>query len=236
MDIEGTTSPIDFVYQVLFPFVRAHLKDYLRRNAGSEELQRDLSQLRDEHLKDLEQGLAPPKWVDEPLDAHIESVMHYVFWLMGRDRKSTGLKSLQGRIWQEGYDRGELKSQVFPDVPAALRDWKSKKLDVRIFSSGSVLAQKLLFANTEVGDLTHFLCGYFDTNTGPKNDPESYRQITNDYHLLASEVLFVSDMTPELDAAKSAGMQTLLIMRPGNLPQPEKHGHSVIHSFREIVS
>lgn len=231
LDIEGTTSPIDFVYQVLFPFVRAHLKDYLRRNAGSEELQRDLSRLRDEHLKDL----APPQWLDEPLDAHIESVMRYVFWLMDHDRKSTGLKSLQGRVWQEGYDGGQLKSQVFPDVPDALRYWKSKKLDVRIFSSGSVLAQKLLFANTEVGDLAHFLCGYFDTNIGPKTDPESYCQIANEYHLPASEVVFISDMTAELDAAKRAGMQTLLCVRPGNLPQPEKHGHSVIYSFREIV-
>jgi enolase-phosphatase E1 len=236
LDIEGTTSPIDFVYQVLFPFVRVHLKDHLRRNADSEELQRDLSRLRDEHLKDLEQALAPPKWVDQALDAHLESVMHYVFWLMDRDRKSTGLKSLQGRIWQEGYDRGELKSQVFPDVPAALRDWKSKKLDVRIFSSGSVLAQKLLFANTEVGGLTEFLCGYFDTNIGPKTDQESYRQIANEYRLPASEVLFISDMIAELDAAQRAGMETLLCVRPGNLPQPEKHRYRVIYSFKEIVS
>jgi enolase-phosphatase E1 len=156
--------------------------------------------------------------------------------LMDRDRKSTGLKSLQGRIWQEGYDRGELKSQVFRDVPAALRDWKSKKLGVRIFSSGSVLAQKLLFAHTEVGDLTEFLCGYFDTNIGPKTEPESYRRIANEYRLLASEVLFVSDMTRELDAAQRAGLQTLLCVRPGNLPQPETHGHRVIHSFKEIVA
>jgi enolase-phosphatase E1 len=236
LDIEGTTSPIGFVYQVLFPFVRAHLKDYLRRNTGSEELQRDLSQLREEHQKDLAEAMPPPQWVDEPRDAYIESVMDYVFWLMDRDRKSTGLKSLQGRIWQEGYDRGELKSQVFPDVPAALRNWKSENLDVRIFSSGSVLAQKLLFAHTEHGDLTEFLRGYFDTNIGAKTEPESYRQIANEYRLPASEVLFVSDVTLELDAAQGAGMQTLLCVRPGNLPQPQRHGHRVIHSFNQIVS
>lgn len=235
LDIEGTTSPIDFVYQVLFPFVRAHLKDYLRHTAASGELQRDLSMLREEHLKDLEQGLAPPKWVDAPQEAHIESVIHYVFWLMHRDCKSTGLKSLQGKVWREGYVRGELKSQVFRDVPAALEYWKNQKLDVRIFSSGSVLAQKLLFANTEVGDLTHFLCGYFDTNIGAKTDQESYRQIANEFHLPAAEVLFISDMTAELDAARRAGMQTLLCVRPGNLPQPEKHAHGVTSSFSEIV-
>jgi enolase-phosphatase E1 len=236
LDIEGTTSPMDFVYQVLFPFVRVHLTDYLRHNAGSEELQRDLSMLREEHLKDLEHALAPPEWADAHLDAQIESVAHYVFWLMDRDRKSTGLKSLQGKIWQQGYVTGELKSQVFQDIPAAFEYWKNKNLDVRIFSSGSVLAQRLLFANTEVGDLTCFLGGYFDTNIGPKTDHESYRHIANEFHLPAAKVLFISDMTPELDAAKRAGMQTLLCVRPGNLPQPEKHGHRVIRSFSEIVS
>jgi len=133
LDIEGTTTPIDFVYQVLFPFVRVHLKDYLRHNADSEELRRDLSMLREEHLKDLEQALVPPEWADADLDAQIESVAHYVFWLMDRDRKSTGLKSLQGKIWQQAYLKGELKSKVFQDVPPALEYWKSKNLDVRIF-------------------------------------------------------------------------------------------------------
>ena len=109
LDIEGTTSPMDFVYQVLFPFVRVHLKDYLRHNADSKELQRDLSMLREEHVKDMEQGLAPPEWTDAHPDAQIESVARYVFWLMDRDRKSTGLKSLQGKIWQQGYATGELK-------------------------------------------------------------------------------------------------------------------------------
>jgi len=235
LDIEGTTTPIHFVYQVLFPFVRAHLKDYLGHNAASEELQRDLSMLRDEHQKDMEQALAPPEWPDGHPDTQIESVAHYVCWLMDRDRKSTGLKSLQGKIWQQGYLTGELKSQVFQDVPPALEYWKSKNLDVRIFSSGSALAQRLLFANTEVGELSRFLSGYFDTNIGPKTDPGSYRQIANEFRLPAAEVLFISDMTTELDAAKRAGMQTLLCVRPGNLPQPEKHAHGVVSSFSEIV-
>lgn len=226
---------MDFVYQVLFPFVRVHLKDYLRHNAASEELQRDLSMLREEHLKDLEQALAPPEWADAHLDAQIESVAHYVFWLMDRDRKSTGLKALQGKIWRQGYLTGELKGQVFQDVLPALEYWKNKNLDVRIFSSGSELAQRLLFANTEVGDLTPFLGGYFDTNIGPKTDDESYRQIANEFHLPAIKVLFISDLTAELDAAKRAGMQTLLCVRPGNLPQPEKHAHGVASSFSEIV-
>ena len=198
-------------------------------------VQRDLSLLHEEYLNDLEQALNPPEWAGDHLDAQFESVARYVFWLMDRDRKSTGLKSLQGQIWRQGYVTGELKSQVFPDVPPALEHWKSRNLDVRIFSSGSVLAQKLLFANTEVGDLTRFLGGYFDTNIGPKTDQESYRKIANQFRLPAAKVLFISDMTEELDAAKCAGMQTLLCVRPGNLPQPEKHTHGVISSFSEIV-
>ena len=235
LDIEGTTTPIAFVYQVLFPFVRAHLTDYLRRNINSEELRRDLSMLRDDYSRDLKQEPAPPEWVDQPLQAHVESVAHYIFWLMDRDRKSTGLKSLQGKLWQQGYVRGELKGQMFPDVPPALRYWNSRNLDVRIFSSGSVLAQKLLFAYTEVGDLTGFLRGYFDTTLGPKTSEKSYQRITNEFHLPASEVLFISDATAELDAAKGGGMQTLWCVRPGNHPAPDRHDHGVISSFSEIV-
>ncbi|HEU4340646.1 MAG TPA: acireductone synthase [Candidatus Binatia bacterium] len=234
LDIEGTVSPIRFVHQVLFPFVRGHLKDYLEQNLDSEELQRDLSMLREEHREDVARELVPPEWVEAPPGAQIDSIVCYVFWLMDRDRKSTGLKSLQGKIWQAGYLGGKLKAQVFEDVPPALKRWKQKNLDVRIFSSGSVLAQKLLFAHTEVGDLTDCLRGYFDTRTGPKTAEESYRRIAAEFHLRASEILFISDMAAELDAAKCAGMQTLLCVRPGNLTEPD-HGYRVITSFSEIV-
>jgi enolase-phosphatase E1 len=236
LDIEGTTSPIDFVYEVLFPYARLHLEEYLKRKAGSKELELDLLQLREEHVKDLAEALAPPDWIDAPPDAQLQSVVRYVFWLMDRDRKSPGLKSLQGKIWQEGYLKGELKSQVFPDVPPALKDWKEKNLDVRIFSSGSVLAQRLLFANTQAGDLSGFLNGYIDTNIGPKTSAESYRRIAAEFHLAASQVLFVSDVIKELDAASSSGMKTLLSVRPGNPPQPKGHAHGVISSLSQIVT
>jgi 2,3-diketo-5-methylthio-1-phosphopentane phosphatase len=126
--------------------------------------------------------------------------------------------------------KGELKSQVFPDAPPALKDWNEKNLDVRIFSSGSVLAQKLLFANTQAGDLTGSLNGYFDTNIGPKTSVESYRGIAAEFHLAAAEVLFVSDVVKELEA----GMKTLLSVRPGNPPPPRSHAHGIISSFSEI--
>jgi len=232
LDIEGTTSPIHFVYQVLFPFVRLHLKDYLRQNGASEELRHDLSLLREEYLKDPSEA---PEWLEAPVDAQIESVERYALWLMDRDRKSTGLKSLQGKIWQQGYLTGKLKAEVFPDVPPALKQWNKKNLDIRIFSSGSVLAQKLLFANTEFGDLTKFLDGYFDTTLGPKVSENSYRRIAEEFHVKPSQVLFISDMSVELDAAKNGGMQTLLCVRPGNLPQPDGQNHGVISSFSEII-
>jgi enolase-phosphatase E1 len=236
LDIEGTISPIAFVYEVLFPYARLHLDEYLKRKAGSEELNGDLLQLRKDYVKDLAEALAPPEWIDAPPDAQIQSIVRYVFWLMDRDRKSPGLKSLQGKIWQEGYLKGELKSQVFPDVPLALKDWKEKNLDVRIFSSGSLLAQRLLFANTQAGDLTGFLNGYFDTGIGPKTSAESYHRIAAEFHVAASEVLFISDVIIELDAASSAGMKTLLSVRPGNPAQPKGHAHGVISSFSEIVT
>ncbi len=235
LDIEGTTTPLDFVYEVLFPFARAHVKEYLRQNLHSEELSHDLVKLREEHAADVTQKLFPPSWRDEPVDARINSIVAYVLWLMDRDRKSTALKSLQGKIWQQGYLTGKLKGRVFPDVPPALDRWYKLKLDVRTFSSGSVLAQKLLFSHTGAGDLTKFLRGYFDTTVGPKTSKESYRQIATELGRPVSAVLFISDVTLELDAAKSAGMQTFLCVRPGNRPQPPTHGHGIIHSFSEIM-
>jgi enolase-phosphatase E1 len=149
---------------------------------------------------------------------------------MDQDRKSTALKKLQGEIWRAGYERGELHGEVFPDVPPALERWHRQNIDVRIFSSGSILAQRLIFSTTRAGDLTRFLNGYFDTTTGPKNEASSYQQIAQEFGLAAGEIVFVSDVTRELDAARSAGMKTLLCVRPGNHPQPA-HNHTTITTF-----
>ncbi len=236
LDIEGTTTPIDFVTEVLFPFARAHLRDFLRRHGSSENVARDIGQLQEERAADERRGLLPrvpseksPAAAREPLEA-------YVQWLMDLDRKSTPLKSLQGKIWEEGYRAGELKGQVFPDVARAFERWRRQGRDVAIFSSGSVLAQKLLFAHSEAGDLTEFIRSYFDTTTGPKAEHESYTRIATALGRRPSEVLFLSDVTAELDAAREAGMETALSVRPGNRPQPTSHTHRVIHSFDEVLS
>jgi enolase-phosphatase E1 len=214
LDIEGTTTPISFVYDVLFPFARARAAHHVKTA--------DLKDLKSEHDEDVRQGNHPPAWSAEPVA--------YIHWLMDQDRKSTALKNLQGQIWLEGYRDGKLRGEVFPDVPPALRRWHDAGIDVRIFSSGSILAQRLIFSTTPAGDLTKFLRGYFDTTTGPKNHPASYSQIAAAAGLQPSEILFISDITRELDAARQAGMQTALCIRPGNHPQPE-HDHRTITSF-----
>ena len=234
LDIEGTTTPISFVYDVLFPFARARVKNYLAKHWESSEVGRDSARLREEHAGDLARNLSPPKLEPEPREAAIDSMATYVAWLIDHDRKSTGLKSLQGRVWQEGYRDGTLRSQVFADVPPALECWKRAGLQVSIFSSGSVLAQQLLFAHSDLGNLTKSIDRYFDTTTGAKTAAQSYRRIANEMQLVCAEILFISDVVAELDAAAGAEMQTLLCIRPGNHPQLAGHAHKQIWSFDEI--
>lgn len=234
LDIEGTTTPIAFVHEVLFSYARSQVKNYLTEHFGSAELIADLARLREEHAVDVKQNLRPPALVDGPRDAMIDSIVAYVGWLIDRDRKSKGLKSLQGKIWRQGYLDGTLKAQIFPDVVPALERWHRAGLKISIFSSGSSLAQELLFAHTEAGDLTKFIGNYFDTAVGSKTDVESYRQIAAALCLPATEVLFISDVVNELDAASAAGMQTLLCVRPGNQPQSSPARYRIIQNFDEI--
>ena len=203
LDIEGTTTPIAFVHDVLFSYARDHVREFLAENSAAE----DIALLREEHAVDVS---------DAP-----ESIEEYVEWLIKLDRKSTALKSLQGKIWRQGYEDGSLKSQVFADVAPAFERWRDRGLKIGIFSSGSVLAQQLLFAHTEVGDLTPFIDSYFDTNVGKKGEAESYRKIAEAMGIEPQQILFISDVTAELDAANQAGMKTLLSIRPGNSEQPQ---------------
>jgi enolase-phosphatase E1 len=234
LDIEGTTTPIAFVHDVLFSYARSHVAKYLSEHFGFEDLADDLAQLRSGHAEDIQQRLQPPELLTGSREAEINSFVAYVNWLIDRDRKSPGLKSLQGKIWKQGYVDGILKSQVFADVAPAFERWRRAGLQLSIFSSGSVLAQKLLFAHTEAGDLTRFIENYFDTTVGSKTDLQSYRQIAAGLSLSASEVLFISDVVGELAAASGAGMQTLLCVRPGNQPQILTSAYKIIHSFDDI--
>lgn len=174
-----------------------------------------------------------PAWRSESRDAEIESIVAYCLWLMDQDRKSTPLKSLQGMIWESGYRSGELRGDVYPDVPAAFARWKQKGKTIAIFSSGSVLAQKLIFAHTEFGDLTPFITAYFDTTTGAKRDPGSYTKIAAALGVPTGGILFLSDSPAELDAARYVGMETALSARPEN-PPTGPISHRVIRSFDEV--
>ena len=236
LDIEGTTTPIAFVHEILFSYARANVKDYLQQKWDSPDVVEDLEKLCEENAVDQQQGFQPPVIDSATRDAHLDSLIAYINWLIDRDRKSTGLKSLQGKIWKQGYIDGTLKSQVFPDVPPAMELWHRAGLAISIFSSGSVLAQKLLFQHTNTGDLTPLISNYFDTSSGPKTDAQSYQRIASELEYAPKEILFVSDVMRELDAAREAGMEAVLCVRPGNQPQNCTESYPVIHSFEEIGS
>lgn len=216
LDIEGTVSPLAFVHDVMFPYARQRAGVYLAMHWGAEviaQLARDA-------------GMAA---FASPAEAEAA-----VLRLMDADAKVTGLKQLQGLIWEEGFKNGELRSRIFDDVPHALADWCRRGRDIRIYSSGSVHAQKLFFAHTKRGDLTVHFSGYYDTTTGSKREAASYAAIAADCGMPAGQILFVSDLVEELNAARNAGMFTAFAIRPGNKPAPE-HDHPPITSFSEIA-
>jgi len=227
LDVEGTTTSISFVYDVLFPYAREHVPEFLHEHASSQPVQIIVAELRQQRDADEKQGLKPPSGDDD------QAVLQYVYSLMDRDSKTTPLKLLQGLIWEQGYREGKLKSHVFPDVPAAFERWKQAGRKIAIFSSGSVLAQRLLFAHTEAGDLTRYISGYFDTTVGAKREGASYTNIARELACEPREVTFVSDVVEELDAAAQAGMQAVLAVRPGNREQ-RQNSYPQVRTLEEL--
>jgi enolase-phosphatase E1 len=223
-DIEGTTTPLSFVSDVLFPYAKERLAEACAA-ASSPEIAEALRLLREEHEADRIGGAAVPDFGDGA---------PYARYLMEIDRKSTGLKQLQGLMWEEGYRSGRLRGDIYPDVPESLRAWKERGVRARIFSSGSVLAQKLLFGHTDYGDLLPFFEGFHDTTTGPKQVAGSYAKIAEAFGLPPGEILFLSDVVGELDAAREAGFLTGLFLRPGNRPA-EPGPHPAHRSFLELL-
>ncbi len=230
LDVEGTTSSIAFVYDVLFPFARQRLAEFLVGHWADPAVA-DLAASIIHEAGAPAENSAPPQGPFSPSQGASAALE-----LMNRDAKFGPLKDLQGRIWRSGFESGELVAHVFEDVPAALEAWSGSGLDVRIYSSGSIEAQKLFFAHTFRGDLTPFLRGHYDTTTGPKREAASYRQIAADMDLQPRQVLFVSDIGEELDAARQAGMMTALADRPGNRPASSVFDHDPVASFAEIVT
>jgi enolase-phosphatase E1 len=218
-DIEGTTSSISFVKDVLFPFARKRLPAFVETHADKPEVQHWLHETAKDagiiHAERSEIVELLQRWIDE-------------------DRKATPLKALQGMIWDEGYRSGDFRAHVYPDVAPRLREWKKQGLDLYIYSSGSVPAQKLFFEFSEAGDLTPLLSGYFDTEVGHKREAESYRRIATAIGMPAQEILFLSDIAEELDAARTAGMRTTQLARPP-AACPAHGAHPCVREFDAIA-
>jgi enolase-phosphatase E1 len=238
LDVEGTVAPISLVYDQMFPYARAHFAEFLKENKANPAVEADLSLLAEENRTEsefksrLESGLKSGCPIFGAASSRLrwEDAIPYLNWLMDRDRKSTALKSLQGKIWKAGFESGELKGALFADVPAALRRWASQAT-VAIYSSGSVEAQRLLFRFSTFGDLSSLIDAHFDTRTGPKQASTSYAAIAAELHVSPEEVLFFSDVVRELDAAREAGCDTRLVVRKGNSPVENAHVHRVIDTF-----
>ena len=231
LDIEGATTSIRFVYDVLFPFARRELQNYLLAHWDSVELVGVRQQIAHDaghaSLEDWEENTGQR-------GGGMRLVQDEVVRLMDDDVKVTGLKQLQGLIWRSGYESGELRSHVYEDVPPALTAWNEMGRDVRIFSSGSVAAQKLFFAHTIYGNLLSCFRGHYDTTTGPKREPDSYRTIVAQFGIDPADVLFLSDVTAELDAARTAGLRTAVCIRPGNASLDPTQTHAVITDFGQV--
>jgi enolase-phosphatase E1 len=229
LDVEGTTTPIDFVHRTLFSYAREQMAPFLQQHWQDPQTCAEIEGLRQQHSLDTRQNLQPPPWRVQP-EKDRPSALAYINWLMDKDVKSTPLKSLQGRIWQQGFQRGELHGEVFPDVPPAFDRWTKQQKSICIFSSGSVLAQRLLFSGTGSGDLSSYIQSYFDTTTGPKREPQSYEKIATSVAIPAKNILFISDTLQELDAARGAAMETALCVRPGSM-EPADSTHPIIKNF-----
>ena len=235
LDIEGTTSSISFVYDVMFPFARKHFAGYLEKHWDSDPVQDAVSML----VQDDKDFNAPELLLaafDNEHDPKLfrAGVVKCLLRLMDDDVKATGLKKMQGLVWQEGFTSGEMVAHVYDDVRPAIEAWKATGKDVRIYSSGSVHAQKLFFEHSVAGNMLPLFSGHYDTTTGPKKDADSYRQITEAFGLPADEILFVSDIVAELDAATEAGMQAVLSIRPGNKPAENADRYQAVNSFADI--
>lgn len=229
LDVEGTTTPVSFVYDVLFPYARARLRAFLQANAGDAEVQGAIRRLAAEWSDDVGSDSTVPPWSGDGSD--LGSLSRYLEWLMDRDRKSTGLKIVQGEIWRDGFENGTLCGEVYPDVKPALERWRADNRTVAIYSSGSAAAQRLLFGHSTAGDLMPLIDRNFDTTTGPKRSAESYVVIARELALPAAALLFVSDVEAELDAAREAGFATRLCVRSGDAPRSSS---PVVRTFDEL--
>lgn len=236
LDIEGTTTPISFVHDILFPYARANMDAFLKAQWSEEAVQKDLQAIQEQHQLDQVASIdGLPALPASDSEDFQKAILTYLLWQMDHDRKTTGLKSLQGKIWYQGYHNGSLKGEIFEDIPEVFKHHKDNGLPIYIYSSGSIHAQKLLFGQTTAGDLLPYLKGHFDTTTGPKKEAESYTLIAKEIGAEPARILFATDILGEALAAEKAGIQAILMDRPGNHPQPEHH-FPVFTQLQQLMS
>ncbi len=230
LDIEGTTSSISFVHDVMFPFALKHMEQYIAAHGTEAECQAAFEQVA---VDAGHESIAA--WANSTAQDPVHLVVTEVRRLMASDIKATGLKAIQGLVWKQGFDSGELVAHTYPDVIPAIGSWRDAGIDVRIYSSGSVPAQKLFFGHVEDhGDCLHLFSGHYDTRIGGKKEVESYTKISKDWGLAPTEILFISDIADELTAALDAGCQVAASLRPGNAELPTQPPLARIQSFSEV--
>ncbi|KAL8206386.1 UNVERIFIED_CONTAM: Enolase-phosphatase E1 [Gekko kuhli] len=264
LDIEGTTTPIAFVKDILFPYVKDNIRDYLRKRWEDEECQQDVGLLRkqaedDSHMDGVVPIPLETRDGEEEIERVIQAVVDSVHWQMSSDRKTTALKQLQGHMWRAAYENGCVKGELFEDVVPAIRKWRERGMKIYVYSSGSVEAQKLLFEHSTEGDIlenvapsykhilnpalfflpvetSQLFDGHFDTKIGSKVDSESYQRIATSIGCSPNNILFLTDVTREADAAEEVDVHVAVVIRPGNagLTDDEKSYYRLITSFDEL--
>ena len=233
LDIEGTTCPVSFVSNILFPFAKQELTSYIKKHWDKSAENKPIQEATAEWKNDQSPESARlKKQLDQQQINEIDGLIQYLNHLISIDKKSTALKDIQGKIWEYGYINGELKSQLFPETAECLSQWHEQGWVLSVYSSGSIQAQQLLYRHSPAGNLENLFSHWFDTRTGPKKSTESYTTIAKHLHTSPNNVWFVSDNGAECDAARSAGMQTLFSLRDGN-PDRNPRDHMVIESLRE---
>lgn len=236
-DIEGTTSSISFVKDTLFPYALKNVEEYLKANWNEDATKTVVAALREQAEEDkkaeVEGALTIPAGDSEDI---IPDIVKYVEWQTSRDAKTGSLKTLQGLVWAKGYKDGSIKGHVYEDVSKALEQWTEGGRKVYIYSSGSVDAQKLLFEHSEQGDLVKYLAGHYDTKIGAKTEKDSYAAILKNIEATAEEALFLTDVVAEAKAAKEAGLNVVVLDRPGNaeLSEDDRKEFTVVKSFADI--
>lgn len=239
LDIEGTVAPISYVANVMFPYANTHLREHLEHTKDSPETQEDIELIRKQAQEDVAAGL--PGAIPLKEGSQQELLASAAAWALAAsaaDRKVTALKTLQGHVWRRAFSSGALRAELFRDVPDALQRWRDAGVKTYIYSSGSREAQRLFFGYSTAGDLRPYLCGFFDTTSGAKQEEKSYRNIALALGVDATEtqqVLFATDMLGEAEAARKAGWNAVLVTRPGNPPLPEGHGFRLVSSLDQLL-